>query len=194
MVPNWETRPWANIFIYLKALIGILKIYKCQKKKVKIDSPNTKSQELNNPGLRSDNEFLQYKANMSEQQLIEYWKKPFSVKPANGFYAWTKPQIFLRISGNSKETTPIFLTNCFETFFHDDSKREKFIKLNSIEQVKGQDCFNFQKARFYHLLFEAFGVEMINHFVPYLQTFCSSAEECEQICASEIVAGLMRGK
>ena len=91
-------------------------------------------------------------------------------------------------------TTPSFLKNCFETFFSDDSKREKFIKFNSSEQVKGQDCLNYQKARFYHLLFEAFGIEMVNHFVPYLQIFCSSTEECEQICASEIVAGLMRGK
>ena len=91
-------------------------------------------------------------------------------------------------------TTPSFLKNCFETFFNDDSKREKFIKFNSSEQVKGQDCLNYQKARFYHLLFEAFGIEMVNHFVPYLQIFCSSTEECEQICASEIVAGLMRGK
>ena len=78
--------------------------------------------------------------------------------------------------------------------FNDDSKREKFIKFNSSEQVKGQDCLNYQKARFYHLLFEAFGIEMVNRFVPYLQIFCSSTEECEQICASEIVAGLMRGK
>ena len=90
-------------------------------------------------------------------------------------------------------TTPSFLENCFETFFSDVSKREKFIKFNSSEQVKGQDCFNYQKARFYHLLFEAFGIEMVNHFGPYLQIFYSSTEECEQICASEIVAGLMRG-
>ena len=61
-----------------------------------------KSQQLNNPGLRSDNEFLQYNTSMSEQELIDYWKKPFSVKPANGFYAWTKPQIVLRISDDSK--------------------------------------------------------------------------------------------
>ena len=79
-----------------------MKIYKRQKKKVKIDPPNIKSQELNNPGLRSDNEFLQYKGKMSEQELIDYWNKPFSVKPANGFYAWTKPQVVLRISDDTK--------------------------------------------------------------------------------------------
>ena len=39
---------------------------------------------------------------MSEQELIDYWNKPFSVKPANGFYAWTKPQIVLRISDDTK--------------------------------------------------------------------------------------------
>ena len=158
------------MFLALKALLGILKIYQIQKKKVKVDPPTSKSQELNNPGLRSDNEFLQYKTNMSDQELIDYWNKPFSVKPANGFYTWTKPQIGLRLSDDTRVTTPSFLKNCFETFFNDNSKREKFTKLNSSEQVKGQDCFNFQKARFYHLLFEAFGVEMVNHFVPYLQT------------------------
>ena len=130
---------------------------------------------------------------MSEHELIDYWNKPFIVKPANGFYAWTKHQTVLRLPDDTTVTTPSFLKNCFEAFFSDDSKREKFIKFNSSEQVKGQDCFNNQKARFYHLLFEAFGIEMVNHFVPYLKIFCSSTEECEQICASEIVAGLMRG-
>ena len=34
---------------------------------------------------------------------------------------------------------------------------------------------------------------MIKYVSPYLMKFCSSPEECEQICASEITAGLMRG-
>ena len=79
-----------------------MKIYKCQKEKVEIDPPIIKSQELNNPGLRCDNEFLQYNTKMSEQELIDYWNKPFSVKPANGFYAWTKPQVVLRISDDTE--------------------------------------------------------------------------------------------
>ena len=154
-----------------------------------MDQPNVEV----HPGLRSDNEFLQYKA-MSEQELQDYWKKPFSAKPETGFYAWTKPQIVLSLSEEEpKVSKQSFLTNCFMTFFGDGVKRGKFIKLNSSEEVKGQDCFSYLKATFYYFLFEAFGCEMINHFSPYLKTFCSSTEECEQICASEMTAGMMRG-
>jgi proteasome activator subunit 4 len=34
---------------------------------------------------------------------------------------------------------------------------------------------------------------MVKYFEPYVIKFCSSVEECEQICASEIIAGLVKG-
>ena len=41
---------------------------------------NPETSDTISPGLRSDNEWLQYKSDMSEQELIEYWDKPFNVK------------------------------------------------------------------------------------------------------------------
>ena len=145
------------------------------------------------PGLRSDNEWLQYKSDMSEQELIEYWDKPFNVKKQAGFYTWSKSQIILRKSDDSQLQNPSFLCDNFTKFFNDLSKREKFVQLNSSEQVKGKDRFSLLKFDFYSLLFESFGCEMVKYLSPYLMKFCSSPEECEQICASEIAAGFMRG-
>ena len=54
----------------LQALAGILKIYKVEKKKVTMDPPTIEGSSVN-PGVRSDNEFLQYRGKMSETDLIE---------------------------------------------------------------------------------------------------------------------------
>ena len=177
----------------LQALIGIMKIYKVKRPKTTIDHPDDFVQDAIKPGIRSDNEWLQYKKNMTEEETIEYWNKPFSVKSDTGFYTWTKPQIVLRISDDSHLDEPSFLWDSFTKFFKNDSKKEKFIELNSNEQIKGKDSFSDQKANFYKFLFESFGLDMVKYFEPYVIKFCSSVEECEQICASEIIAGLMKG-
>ena len=173
-------------------MTGILKIYKVKKAREVFEKPENLGTIIS-PGLRSDNEWLQYKPDMSEEELIEYWNKPFNVKSQTGFYTWPNSQIILRKSDDFQLLTPSFLCDNFMKFFNDHSKREKFIQLNSSEQVKGEDCFGVLKADFYTFLFESFGCEMIKYVSPYLMKFCSSPEECEQICASEITAGLMRG-
>jgi hypothetical protein len=52
------------------------------------------------PGVRSDNLWLQYKSEMSEAELSEYWEKPFSVKPYLGFYTWSTPTVKLHVTGS----------------------------------------------------------------------------------------------
>jgi len=51
------------------------------------------------PGIRPDNLWMQYKSQMSESELSEYWEKPFSVNPAVGFYSWPKPEVKLHVVG-----------------------------------------------------------------------------------------------
>ena len=51
------------------------------------------------PGIRPDNLWLQYKSQMTDEELSNYWDKPFSVKPGSGFYAWSKPTVKLHVTG-----------------------------------------------------------------------------------------------
>ena len=51
------------------------------------------------PGIRPDNLWLQYRPQMTDDELSSYWDKPFSVKPGSGFYAWSKPTIKLHVTG-----------------------------------------------------------------------------------------------
>ena len=51
------------------------------------------------PGIRPDNLWLQYKSQMTDEELSSYWDKPFSVKTGSGFYAWSKPTIKLHVTG-----------------------------------------------------------------------------------------------
>ena len=92
------------------------------------------------PGLRSDNEWLQYKSDMSEQEIIEYWDKPFNVKKQAGFYTWSKSQIILRKSDDSQLQNPSFLCDNFTKFFNDLSKRVPVNQIlhisNSVEKQK----------------------------------------------------------
>jgi len=50
-------------------------------------------------GIRPDNLWLQYRT-MPRDELIEYWKRPFSVDPSVGFYAWLKPHVKLSRQGS----------------------------------------------------------------------------------------------
>ena len=172
-----------------------MKIYKVKKKRAHIDSPPITGKPGSGvaPGLRDDNEWLQYNGSMTEQELEEYWQKPFNVKPDLGFYAWAKPQVTLRSPDDSELQKPIFIREAFMNFFQDETKRDKYIELNSIEHKKGEDTFSMDKALLYCSLIEELGPNFVNILVPYVQKFCASSEESEQRCAAEIIFGMIRG-
>ena len=94
---------------------------------------------------------------MSEDDLKNYWKQPFSVKPEMGFYAWKKPQVALRVPDDTELIEPAFVREAFLAFFQDKTKFEKYMELNTIEFKKGEDIFSIDKAQFYNALFEQFG-------------------------------------
>ena len=95
-----------------QALECILKICKVKRKRVVVSTKEMSERgEANNlenghsdkaavrPGIREDNLWLQYKSEMSETELAEYWEKPFLVNPSTGFYAWSKPEVRLHVVG-----------------------------------------------------------------------------------------------
>ena len=136
---------------------------------------------------------MQYKPNMTEKELQEYWQKPYCVKPELGFYTWPKPEVTLRVSDDTQLQHPDYVREAFLKFFTDQTKRDKFIELNSIEHKKGEDSFSMDKGLLYCSLIEEFGSEFAQILVPYVEKFSKSTEESEQRCAAEIVFGMIRG-
>ena len=155
----------------------ILKIYKVKRNHTKIKIPTSNKIE---PGIRSDNEWLQYKSNMTENELQEYWQKPYSVKPEIGFYTWPKPKVKLHLPDDTILSNPNYVSVAFLDFFNDKTKRDKFIELNKIEHKKGEDCFSMDKGLLYCSLIEAFGCEFAQILKPYVEKFSNSSEENEQ--------------
>jgi hypothetical protein len=51
------------------------------------------------PGIRPDNLWMQYNSQMTDEELAEYWERPFTVKPGAGYYAWSKPTVKLHVTG-----------------------------------------------------------------------------------------------
>lgn len=43
------------------------------------------------PGIRPDNQFLQYRSEMSEKELKDYWDKPILSKQYVGYYTFPEP-------------------------------------------------------------------------------------------------------
>ena len=134
-----------------------------------------------------------WKSPNPQLKIVKFIKIQFNVKPDLGFYAWAKPQVTLRSPDDSELQKPIFIREAFMNFFQDETKRDKYIELNSIEHKKGEDTFSMDKALLYCSLIEELGPNFVNILVPYVQKFCASSEESEQRCAAEIIFGMIRG-
>ena len=104
---------------YFQAVESILKLYKLKRNRIEIDAPKIPAPFQ--PGIRPDNDWIQYTPNMSESDLAAYWKKPFSVKPEQGFYAYKKVTK-LRVVDDRVLSEPDFLNEAYMNFFMDKSK------------------------------------------------------------------------
>ena len=96
-----------------------MKLYKLKRNRIEIDAPKIPAPFQ--PGIRPDNDWIQYTPNMSESDLAAYWKKPFSVKPEQGFYAYKKVTK-LRVVDDRVLSEPDFLNEAYMNFFMDKSK------------------------------------------------------------------------
>jgi hypothetical protein len=96
-----------------------LKLYKLKRNRIEIDAPKIAAPFQ--PGIRPDNDWVQYTPNMSESDLAAHWKKPFTVKPELGFYAYKKVTK-LRVVDDRVLSEPDFLNEAYMNFFMDKSK------------------------------------------------------------------------
>ena len=137
---------------------------------------------------------MQYQMDIkNDEDLKNYWEKPFSVKPEMGFYCWTKDKVKLRVVDDTKNKIPQYFEQIILKFFSEDSNLKLFIELISIEHKKGEDFFSMDKAYFFCMLFETTGTKLFILFLPFLKKMVESEQESEQRACAEIIYGVIRG-
>merc|ERR1719193_921546 len=129
-----------------QALEGILKLEKVPSKKVPVTQLNIiPGKGTGYPGLRPDNEFLQYR-NMELDELEQYWSKPFIVKSHLGYWSWpTDERVRLAHSQEDFTTKPDSVRHLISQFFLDEALVTRFVELNSLEYEKGLDFFSMDR-------------------------------------------------
>jgi len=70
---------------------------------------------------------------------------------------------------------------------------EKLIYFLSLEDRKGKDKFDATRFSLFKGLFRNHGDEFLSNFRPHLQRLVCDQHEASQRCATEIIAGLIRG-
>ena len=148
------------------------------------------------PGIRQDNQHLLYNHEFSEEELREYWEKPFTVKPDIGFYEWKTLEVF-HLPHETHLEFPKSLRESILKFFSDPNKLKSFIELLVIDNEKfdseEEKSVTYIKIRFFTNLIRAVGPEMISILTPFVKEYHQSEKDSHQICAAEIIAGIIRG-
>ncbi|KAI1295461.1 Proteasome activator complex subunit 4 [Halotydeus destructor] len=143
------------------------------------------------------NDWLQY--DMSKDYLKpEIWKETvFMFKPYIGFYSWPKevkvcdlenePSVNRTRDELAEHEVPIY------DFFNDQANVDKLLEYLSLEEKKGHDKFSTRRFQLFKGVFTNFGLTFLPRFEATIQKFVTDSHESTQRCASEFVAGIMRG-
>lgn len=150
------------------------------------------------PGARPDNAWLQY--NYDNRPLTkEQWNEPRYVhKQFIGYYTWPKELETYAPSSQQPNLDPhtrVFTESekLIENFFADFRNIDKLVNFNSIEERKGKDKFSNFRFLFYKGLFRNHGITHLDNFLPHLRRLVRDKQESHQLCAAEIIAGIIRG-
>ena len=183
-----------------QALEGVLKLAKIPSVKVPISRlvPEAGSVQVTKPGVREDNECLQYRGAMTEGDLQSYWTRPFIVKSYIGYHSWPVaggPQDSARMIHTAAHFAlqPDTVRGLIAQFFLEETNMKTFVEFNSLEHEKGQDFFSTDRGLFLSFLLENVGPVLAAVFQPHIERLVSSPEESQQRAAAEMVYGLVRG-
>lgn len=82
-----------------------------------------------------------------------------------------------------------------EEFFSDQQNVDKFVKYLSLEGAKGRSLkFNSGRMYLFKYLFRNHGDAYLDKFLPHLKVFVTDKkQESAQVCAAEIICGLISG-
>ena len=183
-----------------QALEGVLKLAKIPSVKVPISRlvPEAGSVQVTKPGVREDNECLQYRGAMTDGDLQSYWTQPFIVKSYIGYHSWPVaggPQDSARMIHTAAHFAlqPDTVRGLIAQFFLEETNMKTFVEFNSLEHEKGQDFFSTDRGLFLSFLLENVGPVLAAVFQPHIERLVSSPEESQQRAAAEMVYGLVRG-
>ncbi|XP_063991508.1 proteasome activator complex subunit 4B-like [Diachasmimorpha longicaudata] len=181
--------------IAIAVVVTILRQLKREHKKIFIESPTVPP---NAPlGIRSDNLFLQYNYSTRPLSKKQWNENRYVHEPYVGFYTWPKQLTVYAPSDQQPPLGPDRELNSserlVETFITDPSHIAKLIKFNSLEERKGKDRYNELRFQLYKGLFRNHGVQLVDLFLPHLSSLVTQKQESSQLCASEIIAGMIRG-
>jgi proteasome activator subunit 4 len=178
-----------------QALEGILKLVKVRSRKAPLSElvPDLAAGG-GRPGLRPDNQLLQYRDSMGPDELEAYWARPFVVKSYTGYHGWPREgKARLCHSAADFQHSPGSVLGLVADFFLDEANTARFVELNSLEHEKGSDFFSTDRGLFLSFLLENLGPRLATAFQPHIERLVGSPEESQQRAAAEMIYGVVRG-
>jgi len=181
-----------------QALEGILKLAKLKTRKTGLAAlvpAEARAAAGSRPGLREDNQVLQYRDSMEEGELEQYWAKPFVVKSYLGYHGWPEEDTTVRLVHQAEDFqhTSDSVLGVIADFFLDEAKTARFVELNSLEHDKGSDFFSTDRGLFLSFLLENLGPRLAAVFQGHIERLVGSPEESQQRAAAEMIYGVVRG-
>lgn len=149
-------------------------------------------------GERADNGWLQYNSKTQPKNAEEWNKTRFVDSVHIGYYAWPK-KIEINAPSNEQPTLDISQRNLNQVeqeifnFFNNPQNIEKLIRYLSLEKKKGKEHFTSINYYLFKNLFKNYGDILLDNFLPHLKRLVADKQESSQRCASEIIAGIIRG-
>ncbi|KAK4321981.1 hypothetical protein Pmani_007247 [Petrolisthes manimaculis] len=182
----------------------ILKNQKRKHKKVHIDPYSINGKRCSVPDSpkpgdsRPDNLWLQYDSKKKITTEAEWEETRYVEKTYYGWYSWPKcmvvyappsqqPQLDRPLEGLGDEEKEIY------KFFINQENVDKLVSFLSLEENKERDGFNTRKFWMFKGLFRNFGDSFLSLFLPHLETLVNDTKKSSQRCATEIIAGVLRG-
>lgn len=181
----------------------ILQQLKRTHKRVSIDLNALSPVKINDPlhltpGERNDNKWLCIMNNEVEDELS--WDSNIGIvnKTRYGYYCYPRTSKgYSPVSEQPKLNRTVDEMTEAERLiyqvFMDKEFVEKLISFLSLEEHKGKDHFDTQRTQMFKNLFRNYGSCVVEHFKPHLEKLAVDSQESSQRCASEIIAGLVRG-
>ncbi|XP_076047764.1 proteasome activator complex subunit 4-like isoform X2 [Oratosquilla oratoria] len=195
-----------SISVRKTAIHGMACILKKQKRKHKMvevdpycanEKPCTQ-RDLRPGDAREDNRWLQYDASKPITNQKEWDAPRFVHKTHYGWYTWPKP---MKVYAPSAEQPTLDRKEGeldpgereVYIFFKSQDNVDKLIKFLSAEERKGRDKFDSRRFWMFKGLFRNFGDMFLTQFQHHLERLVADSQESSQRCATEIIAGLIRG-
>lgn len=150
------------------------------------------------PGMRPDNEWLQYDSTKLPKSQAE-WDEPRYLYKINGFFGWT-PTVEVYAPSNMQPKLDRSLDEMSEhekhffKFFNSKENIEKLISFWSLEEKKGKEKFNRSRFWLIKAIFDIFGDVFLDEFLVHMPKLIENkTNESSHRCAAEIIAGILRG-